>query len=282
MIKELINFLIQHNMVATIFYKVLYMSIIGSLVGISIFLIRKIFDKKISPKWKCIMWGIFILSLLIPFRFEVKTNLTYENKFINNLDTIPQIAEAKPKEENIQNAQELIESNLIVSEMLEKQIDENLETSPVISNVKEYSLKDIFLLIIVPYMWAFVMIIFILSFILGYLKINKQIKKNRCNDIVVNEILKECLKELNIKRNIKLYYQSYKKSTSIFGIFNSKILISKETLKLDDDSLKYIFMHELAHFKRKDLVLNMVMLLIISIHFLIQLYGICLRKFVKT
>lgn len=80
MVQELINFLIEHNIIAIVFYKILYMSIIGSLVGLLVLAIRKIFDKKISPKWKCIMWGIFIASLLIPFRFEIKTDFLPENK----------------------------------------------------------------------------------------------------------------------------------------------------------------------------------------------------------
>ncbi len=266
MFQELINFLFEHNIVATIFYKVLYMSIIGSLVGISIFLIRKLFDKKISPKWKCIMWGIFIVSLLIPFRFELKIDSKYENKFVENLNYIPQIAQIEHKQEYIEDSEPL-NSNLLVSDLINKQIDETQDTFLKNIKTKQYSVKDILLLIIIPYVWLVIMLIFILSFVMGYLKINKQVKNNKCNDIVINMILKECLKELDIKKDIKLYYQNYKKSTSIFGIFNSKILISKNTLKLDDTSLKYIFMHELAHFKRKDLILNSVMLLIISIHF---------------
>lgn len=265
MFQFLINFLLEHNIISIIFYKILYMSVVGSFVGILILIIRKIFDKKISPKWKCIMWGILLITLLIPFRFELKTNFQYENKILNNIDAIPEIAKVEHETENIESLEEPLNSNLLVSDLISQSKEEN--TLTVTNNIEKYNLKDILYLIIIPYAWLFITVSFILSFIFGYLKITNQIKNRKCNDIVINEILKDCLKQLNIKKNIKLYYCNDRKSASIFGILNSKILISKNTLQLDDDSLRYIFMHELAHYKRKDLVLNFVMLLMISLHF---------------
>ena len=43
----------------------------ASLVAIIILILRKVFDKKISPKWKFAMWGLLLISLVIPFRFTL-------------------------------------------------------------------------------------------------------------------------------------------------------------------------------------------------------------------
>ncbi len=265
MVRELVNFLLQNTIIATIFYKAVYMSIIGSFVGILILIIRKIFDNKISPKWKCILWGIFLFTLIVPFRFELQTNFEYKNEFINNLEAIPQIASAEKKQEDIETSEKVLDSNLMVSDLINQNIDDKITENNIIK--KQQSIKDVLLLIVVPYIWCFTVLGFILSFIIGYFGINKKIKNNKCDDIIINTILKNCLEELKINRNIKIYYQNCNNLTSIFGIFNSKILISREVLKLDDNSIKYIFMHELAHFKRKDLVFNLVMLLAVSLHF---------------
>lgn len=265
MVQELVNFLLPNNIVTTIFYKIIYMSIIGSFVGISILIIRKFFDTKISPKWKCVLWTIFLITLLVPFRFEIKTNLEFENKFINNLEAIPQIANVEKKQEDIESSKSILDSNLIVSDLINKKVDEEITENNVIK--KQQTFKDTLLLVIIPYVWSFIVLGFIVSFVIGYFCINKKIKNNKCEDIIINTILKKCLDELKINKNIKIYYQDYNNLTSIFGIFNSKILISREVLNLDDDSIKYIFIHELAHFKRKDLIFNLIMLLILSIHF---------------
>lgn len=46
MFKNIALYLIEHNLIAIVFYKILYMSIIGSLIGIVILCIRKIFGKR--------------------------------------------------------------------------------------------------------------------------------------------------------------------------------------------------------------------------------------------
>lgn len=76
-VKEVISMIdfIKNNIsiyISPIFYEVLYMSIVGTLVGLIILIARKILDKKISPKWKCVIWGILLISLIIPIKIEIK------------------------------------------------------------------------------------------------------------------------------------------------------------------------------------------------------------------
>lgn len=68
------NFVINNisSFIAPIFYEVLYLSIVGTFVGLIILIVRKILDKKISPKWKCIIWWILLVSLIIPIKIEIK------------------------------------------------------------------------------------------------------------------------------------------------------------------------------------------------------------------
>lgn len=61
-----------------IFYKILYMSIVGSIVGTVILGIIKIFDSKLSAKWKSIMLLIPLLLFTIPInRIQVNTNTEF-------------------------------------------------------------------------------------------------------------------------------------------------------------------------------------------------------------
>ena len=60
------NIVIDKIQIREAFYMILYMSIFAVIVGFTIYLIQEIFDKKISPKWKIAMWGIFIISLIVP------------------------------------------------------------------------------------------------------------------------------------------------------------------------------------------------------------------------
>lgn len=66
------------NFVAPIFYKILYMSIVGSILGVLILGLTKFLDNKLSAKWKFYMLLIPILFLMIPVS-RIQVNI--ENDF---------------------------------------------------------------------------------------------------------------------------------------------------------------------------------------------------------
>ena len=71
----MLNFVL--NFTSPMFYKILYMSIIGIFVGLFILILRKILDKRISPKWKCFIWLLLMFSLIVPVKFN------FENNYVN-------------------------------------------------------------------------------------------------------------------------------------------------------------------------------------------------------
>ena len=74
-----------------IFINILYMAFIASFVAIIILLLRKIFDKKISPKWKFAMWILLLISLLIPFRITLYSSNEQLNTIGNFTNYIEKI-----------------------------------------------------------------------------------------------------------------------------------------------------------------------------------------------
>ena len=62
------------EIVSPIFYKILYMSVVGSAIGIVVFTLMRIFENKLSAKVKCYLWIIPIAFLLLPInRIEINT-----------------------------------------------------------------------------------------------------------------------------------------------------------------------------------------------------------------
>lgn len=70
----MIDFILNNicSFISPIFYEILYMSIVGTFVGFVILILRKILDKRISPKWKCVIWGILLISFIIPIKIEIQ------------------------------------------------------------------------------------------------------------------------------------------------------------------------------------------------------------------
>ncbi|WP_246476612.1 M56 family metallopeptidase [Salicibibacter cibi] len=69
---------------------------------------------------------------------------------------------------------------------------------------------------------------------------------------------------LNIKRNIPVYISPYMTTPFIYGILKPKVVIPK--LDFSQEELRHIFLHELTHYKRGDLVTKAMSLIIQAIH----------------
>ena len=69
-----------------VFYNILYLSIIGSILGLIVLILRKTFDKKISPTWKFAMWLLVLISLLVPFRFTLESQNSHEFIISSGID----------------------------------------------------------------------------------------------------------------------------------------------------------------------------------------------------
>lgn len=255
------------NLIPTIFYQVLYMTVIGSIFGLIFFAIRNIFDKKISGKIKCFIWMIILLTFIIPIRFEITLETNNENKVISQVREIKDTSESVLMS-RIESIKDISKDDNVVSQNKDTAFVnmEKINNTTQTTKTNETNIKDILLKTIIPYLWIFGFVTFIIAFIIGNRKLKNRISKNIYIDDRIDRILNEVKYQLNIKRKIKIVMQDYKKVPSIFGILNPVILITEDTLKEDDTTIKYIFLHELSHYKRRDLVFNYILILVLSIH----------------
>ena len=255
------------NFIPTIFYQVLYMTVIGSIFGIIFYIIRNVFDKKISGKLKCFIWMIILLTFIIPIRFEISLKSNSENKIISQVQEFKDTSESVLMS-RIESIKEISKDDNVSFQNKDtaftnmKKI-EGIESNEISVNT---NYKELVLTKIIPYLWIIGFTTFIITFIIGNKKLKNKVSKNIYEDNRINHILDEIKKELNIKRKIKIIMQDYKKVPSIFGILNPVILITEDTLKENDLTIKYIFLHELSHYKRGDLVFNYILVLVLSIH----------------
>ena len=61
---------------APVFYQIVYLSIIGTIVVFLVYVIGKCLDKKLAPKWKMRMWMITLLTFVIPISIPIYTQTT--------------------------------------------------------------------------------------------------------------------------------------------------------------------------------------------------------------
>lgn len=244
--------------VSPLFYHVLYMSIIGIVVGLFILIIRKVLDKKISPKWKCVIWFLLLISLVIPIKFDIKSNKV--PKEMISISGLLEPIQNFPKQQD----NHLEENTKTIQNTQEGTIEEN--NLPIQEGKKQMNHKLIFLYKILPFIWILGIIINLLFLIIGSKNIKAKTKGKIYQEEDFNKILVSSQNCVGITKTIKVIVQKFKKTPCVLGIIHTKILITKDFLKQDEKSQKYILMHELCHIKRRDLILNYVLLMITSIH----------------
>ena len=250
----MINFVL--NYINPIFYKILYMSIIGIFVGAFILLVRKILDKKISPKWKCIIWILLMVELVVPIKFTIPYK--YKNTEIMSISGL-----AEPIQ-NISSYNQTTNDEEITVKKAENNTDSIIQNNT--EDKKQEENKNICVNLILPLLWIAGILINLVFIIFGERNIKKNIKGKKYIDKNLKNLLEECKAKLHIKNNVEIMLQEFKKTPSIIGVFKPKILITQEFLGQDEKTKKYIIMHELSHYKRKDPIFNYILLLITIIH----------------
>ncbi|MBU5227979.1 M56 family metallopeptidase [Clostridium senegalense] len=114
--------------------------------------------------------------------------------------------------------------------------------------------------------WLFGVIYIVIKNICKQILFYKKIQN--INHIVIDteiiKILEEEKKALNIRRYINISKVDGLSSPALIGIIKNKIIIPNNDY--DKEQLKWIFRHELIHFKRKDNLLKLILMIASAIH----------------
>lgn len=248
--------------ITLLFKSVLYTSFMGSIAAVIIILFKGLLKNKVSAMWHYYIWFLLIIRLILPFApassfsvFNLFTPIT-QNIEITQSSEEPQIilnntGGSTPVKERFS----LLETN--------KKIEGTVSGD---MPIKEYSFNGCFDILSLIWIIGGSMILFymIALNIVFALKIRKY---TVCTDKEILDVLENSKYCMKIKRNISLIYCRNLTSPSLFGIFKPKILVPSQLFhEISVHAKRYIFLHELAHFKRKDILINCVTMVLRSIH----------------
>ena len=234
----------------------------GTVIAILLFLLKPFLKNRISIKWQYYSWFLVFLRLLLPF--------TIGEGFIGKL--IPAI------------------QNPVVTAAtsITPQTGANLTStvSAVGSTVPAEVLKTINyggLLIenlypIVLSLWMLGMIMLLGINITGYLGYARRIKATRVpvTDKNTLELLNGCRKKLGLTGSLPLYVSSCTDTPMLCGLLRSSIIIPDRYFT--SDQLRYIFLHELVHYRYRDNILKWVTVLTMSVHWFNPVVYLAVRE----
>jgi len=214
------------DLMNTIFYTVLNMSITAAVIGVILSILR-IFLKNTLPKFVMYsLWSVVLFRMLIPFSLGSKLSLIniIKGYFVKIVEIAP-----------------------LVNQLPDSSMLNYIKTASVYFPVeyKTKALQNIFS--IASAVWLLGTIIAIAITLTLYFLISFELSKSVLfkDDL----ILTTCKEALKIKNNVKVYTSSVVATPIALGIFNSRIIIPTQ---MDEKTLEFIFLHELIYINRKD------------------------------
>ncbi len=226
-----------------LFKTVLILSTLGFVITALLLCLKPVTAKKFPAKWQYYVWIAVLLSMIIP---------TYKLIPTREVQKIPLIPQNKITEQGTQ--QNLVEAPRMVV------LDETAIEDREINITPNYRIK---LLDLLAYIWFFGMCIYLMIVISSYVTYIVR-NHNKAMMITENPILNHVKKELKIKRHIKIRMSPDIQSPMLVGVLFPVIYIPCR--EIPDENMRMVCLHELTHYKRKDLLIKWLSLLVNAVH----------------
>lgn len=250
-----------------LFKQIAYLSFNASILALIIILVKKVFNKALTPKCHYYIWILLIIRLLMPFYIESPTSIYTLFSSTAQKINLPQNAVQNinhPKNTGSKSSISLNNTTVSSNNFNVQKQTSNAPSSNVIQ-ITNYN----FIIKFMCYIWLMGMVIMLIYTIYintAFVIKLKYYKKSK--NIRITSILKSCKKIMRIKRNINIMTTNRLRTPALYGFLKVNILISEAYMEsLSDDEIKYIFLHELSHYKRKDILLNWIIVLLQIVYF---------------
>jgi len=227
----------------------LSLSVSGTLLLILILGLKQLYKNKFSKRWQYYIWIIVALRFLLPFTPDT----SIVGSLFERSDTTLRVNESSV------NSKEPVTINADNSEGEQAQGNENVTFAPTIHNLYNIYVW-LFFIWAVPVLILFVRKITLYQGFIQYAKAGN----TKVSDIKILNLLSDCEEKLNIKTRVELYHNALIASPMMIGFFHPRIMLPAR--ELEDKELSYVFVHELIHYKHRDMFYKWLIQIVVCVH----------------
>ena len=248
-----------------IFDWVLVTTVKASFLVVLLLLVKFLLKNRIGARLHYLLWFVVIISLLLPWTPQssfslynlANSGMQQNYNLIEGVNTSQRSAIADAEF-----------SGVVTGNRLEKIAV--VQNSNILLNTDE-SLNSMTTSTLIHRLFAILWVMGIAIFIAATVIVNRRFTQKIQGRIVVDPRLLSAFKEakykLNIKGKIPLIQTEVVTSPSIFGIFRPRLLIPVDVLEeFNSEQLNHVFVHELFHYKRKDVLVNWLTQSLLILH----------------
>ena len=231
------------------FMKILLsLSVSGALLLILILGLKPLYKNRFSKRWQYYIWIVVALRFLLPFTPDTTIVGSLFEKFdttaiTNEIPTIPNVpVQVSPGN----NEAEPIQTN------------RDMTAATTLEPFNKY--------VCLFFIWSALALVLFVRRITVYQGFIQYIKagNTEVSDIKILNLLSDCEEKLNIKTRVELSYNSLIASPIMIGFFRPRIVLPVH--ELEDKELSYIFVHELTHYKQRDMFYKWLIQIVVCVH----------------
>ena len=231
------------------FIKILLsLSVSGALLLLLILGLKPLYKNKFSKRWQYYIWIVVALRFLLPFTPDT----TIVGSLFEKFDTAS-ITNEIPTSPNVP-----VPADTGNSKAEPTQTNREITTAAMREPFNKY--------VCLFFIWsALALVLFVrkITVYQGFIQYIKAGNKD-VSDIKILNLLSDCEEKLNIKTRVEISYNPLIASPMLIGFFRPRIILP--THELEDKELSYIFVHELIHYKQRDMFYKWLIQIVVCVH----------------
>ena len=226
-----------------LFETVLILSLFGFGITAILLCLKPITTKKFPAKWQYYVWIAVLLTMIIPTYKLVPAREVQRIQYMT-------ITETPATEIEVNEVPEQTPEGPVAPPITEREINV----------AKDVKIKVLDLLAII---WICGTVIFLIVVLISYM-IYILRRRKKAISMEGNSVLIEVKRELKIRRKIRVRMSPDVGSPMLVGIFFPVVYMPCK--EIPQDMMRLVFLHELTHYKRKDLIIKWFALFVNAVH----------------
>ena len=231
------------------FIKILLsLSVSGALVLLLILGLKPLYKNRFSKRWQYYIWIVVALRFLLPFTPDTTIIGSLFEKFDTTAITneIPTNPNVPVPADTGNNKAEPIQPN------------REITTAAMREPVDKY--------VCLFFIWSALTLVLFVRKVTVYQGFIQYIKagNKEVSDIKILNLLSDCEEKLKIKTRVELSCNPLLASPMLIGFFRPRIILPVG--EWEDKELSYIFVHELVHYKQRDMFYKWLIQIVVCVH----------------
>ena len=224
-------------------------SMMASILAVLILLVKYALGNKLDAKWQYAIWMVLIIRLLIPC--DIQSPWSIYSLIPKNSVISPMVNQI-----SIPDIKAQIGNNSGKGIQVTK--DQPIINQQSSTKAEEPIAKNLSIGWIVAMLWLVGALILAILTLVTNLRFHLLVRREPAvTDARMSKLMQECTNKMDIRRNLPIIITNRIDAPCLYGIVSPKLLLPKSLVnRLNDENIRYIFIHELSHYKRKDILIN--------------------------